>query len=219
MEKDDLLAAPSEEREASDGNVGVLPLYAVFLLSGAAALIYQVAWQRALFTLFGIDIASVTIVVTAFMLGLGLGSLLGGELSRRAPNSALIIFAIFELGIGAFGFFSFSIFDLVGEVTLGASHFTTGLVSFFLVLFPTLLMGGTLPLLVAHRVQRSRNVGKAVSSLYFANTMGAALGAFATGGFLLGAFGLVLTVKLTAGLNLILALAVYLLHRKEAVAS
>jgi len=55
----------------------------LFFLSGFPALIYQLTWQRSLFRIFGVNIESVTIVVTAFMLGLGLGSLLGGSLPRR----------------------------------------------------------------------------------------------------------------------------------------
>ena len=47
-------------------------LYLVFLVSGFAALLYQVVWQRALYAIYGINIESVTMVVTAFMLGLGL---------------------------------------------------------------------------------------------------------------------------------------------------
>lgn len=42
-----------------------------FLSSGAAGLIYQVAWQRILFVSFGVDLISVTIIVSAFMFGLG----------------------------------------------------------------------------------------------------------------------------------------------------
>ncbi len=58
-----------------------------FLASGFAALIYQVVWQRVLFAVFGINIEAVTVVVTAFLLGLGFGSLLGGHLSRnRSPR-------------------------------------------------------------------------------------------------------------------------------------
>ena len=53
-------------------------LCVLFFFSGFPALIYQLTWQRALFRIFGVNIESVTIVVTAFMLGLGLGSLAGG---------------------------------------------------------------------------------------------------------------------------------------------
>ena len=55
---------------------GMLLVAAIFVLSGFAALIYQVTWQRALFGIYGLNIASVTVAVTAFMLGIG--SLAGG---------------------------------------------------------------------------------------------------------------------------------------------
>ena len=56
--------------------------YLFFFVSGFPALLYQIVWERALFTLYGVNIESVTMVVTAFMVGLGLGSLLGGMVSR-----------------------------------------------------------------------------------------------------------------------------------------
>ena len=61
-------------------------LCVLFFLSGFPALIYQLTWQRALFRIFGVNIESVTIVVTAFMLGLGLGSLRAAG-SRRGAAS------------------------------------------------------------------------------------------------------------------------------------
>src|ERR1700704_2786353 len=54
-------------------------LYLLFFVSGFPALIYQIVWQRALFAIYGVNIESVTVVVSAFMLGLGLGSLAGGR--------------------------------------------------------------------------------------------------------------------------------------------
>ena len=65
---------------------GLVPL---FFLSGIAALVYQVCWQRMLFVAFGVDIESVTIIVSTFMFGLGARALLGGELADRYPRSAL----------------------------------------------------------------------------------------------------------------------------------
>ncbi len=191
-----------------------LAILVVFLLSGFAALVYQVAWQRALFRIYGIDSASVTVIVTAFMLGLGLGSLVGGELSRKAPP--LPLFAAFELGIGLFGFWSLDLFDAAGSVTLGLSHLATGLVTFGLVLVPTTLMGATLPLLVAHETRLSGNVGRSVGILYCVNTTGAALACFAAAWILLGGLGLALTTRVAAGLNVLLAAAVLLLLRAPA---
>src|SRR5713226_6299298 len=58
----------------------------LFFCSGMPALVYQIVWQRALFAIYGVNAQSVAVVVTAFMLGLGLGSLVGGRLSVRFPR-------------------------------------------------------------------------------------------------------------------------------------
>src|SRR5882672_10828056 len=148
-------------------------LCVLFFFSGFPALIYQLTWQRALFRIFGVNIESVTIVVTAFMLGLGLGSLAGGWLSKRPGIPALPLLAGIEALTGVFGFASLTIFDKVGAFTIGLSLPATAAVSLALVVVPTLLMGATLPVLVGHLVRRSGNVGKAVGTLYYVNTLGA----------------------------------------------
>src|SRR5438046_147306 len=81
-------------------------LCVLFFLSGFPALIYQLTWQRALFRIFGVNIESVTVVVTAFMLGLGLGSLLGGWISNGRRIPLLPLLALIELMTGAFGLIS-----------------------------------------------------------------------------------------------------------------
>src|SRR3984885_15858719 len=94
-------------------------LCVLFFFSGFPALIYQLTWQRALFRIFGVNIESVTIVVTAFMLGLGLGSLAGGFLSKRRGIPLLPLLAGIELATGAFGLAPLNIFDWVGEFPFG----------------------------------------------------------------------------------------------------
>ena len=74
---------------------------------------------------------------------------------------------------GAFGVVSLTIFDKVGEFTIGLSLPATAAVSLALVIVPTLLMGATLPVLVSHLVRRSGNIGSAVGLLYYVNTLGA----------------------------------------------
>ena len=197
----------------------VLWLAVVFFLSGGAALVYQIVWQRALFAIYGLDAVSVTIVVTAFMLGLGIGSLAGGALSRAYPKRVVTLFAISELGIALFGFFSLTLFAAVAGLTQGIGHLATGIVAFLLVVIPTTLMGATRPLLVAHAVTRSGNMGRSVGTLYFVNTLGAALGAFVAASVLLSALGLSSTVHAAAALNAGLGVVVFglaSLERKKA---
>src|ERR1700722_8621777 len=145
-------------------------IHILFFCSGFPALIYQIVWQRALFAIYGLNIQSVTIVVSGFMLGLGLGSLVGGALSkdRRLPPTVWV--ALAEFGTAVFGAGSLWLFGWMAEFTSGSSLFVTGLAAFSLIIVPTLLMGATLPLLLEHVVGSSQNVGSSVGGLYFANT-------------------------------------------------
>jgi len=191
----------------------------LFLASGFAALVYQLVWHRALYAIYGIDITSVTMVVTAFMLGLGCGSMLGGVLSRPGRRGLLVAFAALELGIGAFGFFSLDLFHWAGTYTLDASRLATAGVTFLLVLVPTTLMGASLPLLVAFATRRSGNVGRSVGLLYFANTLGGALGCFAAAVLMLGLPGQRASTQAAAAVNLALGVSVLLLRERLEVAA
>ena len=62
-----------------------LYLYFPFFFSGMSAIIYQLLWQRELTRLYGANIESATAVITAFMLGLGVGSLLGSLVTAQVP--------------------------------------------------------------------------------------------------------------------------------------
>jgi predicted membrane-bound spermidine synthase len=184
-------------------------LIALFFVSGVAALIYQVCWQRLLFQTFGVDIESVTIIVSTFMLGLGVGALLGGQLSDRFPDRALAMFALFELAVAVFGVFSPWLIRGVGAATVRGSLPVIAAVNFVLLLFPTMLMGATLPILVTHVMRHYRSIGVSIGLLYFANTLGAALGAALTGMLVLYYLGLAATICLAAALNLLVSAAVW----------
>jgi spermidine synthase len=148
-------------------------LCALFFFSGFPALIYQLTWQRELFRIFGVNSESVTIVVTAFMLGLGLGGLAGGWVSERRGISLLPLLAAIELTTAAFGIVSLSVFEQVGAFVVNWPLPAMAAVNLLLVIVPTLLMGATLPILVSHLVRRSGQVGNAVGLLYYVNTLGA----------------------------------------------
>ena len=184
----------------------------VFLLSGFAAILYQLVWQRSLFRLLGTSMESVTMVVTAFMLGLGLGSLAGGAVSEKSRRPLAVLFGLVELGIGGFGLVSMPLFSWLASVTSGATGIQIGLIAFVAVLVPTLFMGATLPILVAYLVRRSGNVGRSVGLLYFINTLGSAAGSLLAGLWILGALGQAGSVLLAASLNLAVAAGVLGVH-------
>jgi|GEM_PF-1889080 spermidine synthase len=186
----------------------------LFFASGFAALLYQIVWQRTLFSIYGINIESVTVIVTAFMLGLGFGSLGGGAISKRARLPVVLLFAGVEAAIGLYGLASLSLFRLVGAATLDEAPGVIALVTLLMVLVPTTLMGATLPLLVAHFTRRSQNVGDSVGELYYVNTLGAAFASILSVLFVLGHLGQAHTVQAAAALNLASALAAFWLYRR-----
>src|SRR5207249_2462081 len=69
---------------------------ALFFGSGFAALLYQIAWQRMLFGWYGVDLDSISVIVSIFMLGLGVGALAGGWLADRFQHYRIFVFSIIE---------------------------------------------------------------------------------------------------------------------------
>ncbi len=191
-------------------------LFVTFTATGFSALTLQVVWQRVLSLHAGIDLMAATTVVTAFMAGLGLGSLAGGAMADRlGGRRSLLVFALSNAAIGAFAWSSLWLFydvyrrfaaELDSAVAMFAFHF-------LLLAIPTTLMGLSLPLLARGAVAASREIAPLVGRLYAVNTLGAALGAAVAGWWLLGKFGFVTTVRIAGTLNLIAAVVVLLLWR------
>lgn len=196
------------------------PLYALFLCSGIPALLYQVVWQRSLLTMYGTDMLSVTMVVSAFMLGLGLGGLAGGWGSRQERISPLLIFAAVEIAIGIFGFGSLAVFDRIASAAVQAPLAARFVVVFLTLLVPTALMGATLPLLVRHLSRMHHSVAGSVGALSAVNTLGSALACFGAAFFSMHWLGKSGSIRVAAVLNLSiggLALLQYVVHRSRPV--
>ena len=191
------------------------PFLVVFFVAGMPALVYQVAWQRTLSLYFGVDIYSTTITVATFMLGLGIGSLLGGHLADRVRRPS-IYYAACEALLGLFGALSLTSFQLVGESLGGSSLAIVAPVSFALLLIPTTLMGMTLPLMCQSLRANDASIGEHFSKLYAVNTLGAAVGALLSAYLLIGYFGLDGTVLIAAAVNFVLSIAALTLLQRPA---
>jgi predicted membrane-bound spermidine synthase len=195
-------------------------LLLVFFFSGFAALLYQVVWQRWLVFYTGISSLSISLIVSAFMAGLGLGYLVGGNLAdRSAKNKPILYFVFAELGIGLFALLSKPIiYDFLynSGIFKVSGNAQTYLVLFGVLLFPTFLMGLSLPLLSkAFKLQSIDNQASFISKLYFVNTLGAACGAFVTGIILIRWIGFQHAVYLGASLNFICAIIAGFIYRNE----
>lgn len=202
-------------------------VFALFLLSGCAGLIYEVVWTRELIFVFGGTTYAITTILVAFMSGLGLGSYLGGRLCHRLRQPGRV-YGLLEIGIGAYALMVPVLFA-VAEPAYRAMypHLTqmpwllTGVrfcIGFLVLLLPTTCMGATLPILVHHITSLGQGSGRSVGLLYGINTFGAMLGTVAAGFWLIPAAGLTMTTRLSASLNVLVGLTAILLLRMPSVA-
>src|SRR5262249_28037316 len=161
-----------------------------FFVSGATALVYEVVWLRMLGLVFGHTVYAMTAVLAAFMAGLGLGSALFGRRAARFRNPIRTDGAL-EIRIGVSCALVPVLIWLVSFLylglsrALGLSYATFALIQFLilfaLLLVPTTLMGGTLPVLSQALARRESVIGQAVGTLYAVNTFGAVVGVFLCG--------------------------------------
>lgn len=195
-------------------------LFSCFFLSGSAALLYEVVWMRMLTQIFGSSAYAIATVLAAFMAGLALGSYVFGRLANRAKN-LLRLYGILELGIGIYGLLVPLLFRATRGIYIPlfwlydsspvTFNFLLFLLSFALLVFPTFLMGATLPVLSRFFVRSFTHLGQRVGDLYATNTFGAVLGCSLTGYYLIPALGMNRTVYTAAITNLAVALVIFLL--------
>jgi spermidine synthase len=196
-----------------------LTLFVIFSISGFSGLIYESIWTHYLKLVLGHAAHSQTLVLILFMGGMAIGAWLVSRKSETVKNP-VIAYAIIELIIGVLGLLFHQVFitsqSLLFEHILpmapdseiaGIIRWTWGAI---LILPQSILLGATFPLMSAGIVRLfPANTGSVVSTLYFSNSIGAAVGVLVSGFVLIDLVGLPGTI-LTAGLlNILLALFVW----------
>jgi len=196
----------------------------LFFLSGASSLIFETVFTRLLTYTFGNTAHAVSTVLAAFLGGLALGAyLIGRWVDRR--GASLLTYGVLELLVGVYGFFVPTLFGLLTKAYVGLYHaLHLGMAALtaarfglaaVVIMFPTLLMGGTLPVLarcVADRVEEFRPV---VDRLYAWNTLGAATGVLGSTYLLMPSRGVRGTIHLACAVNLLIFLGAAVLNRRE----
>jgi spermidine synthase len=181
----------------------------LFLASGAAGLIYQVVWTQDLVLIFGDTTLAIVTTVSAFLAGLGIGSLVGAAVGARLRR-ALAVYGLVEITVGCLALLMPLAFGVIVTVFrsayLSLSPTEVALIRFglaFLALAPvTILMGMSLPVLTRHLVREDPQVGDRIARLYGLNTLGAVVGLLASGYLLIELIGLRATTLVAVGLNL-----------------
>ncbi len=191
-----------------------------FFLSGFSALVFQVVWARKLDLVFGHTVYAVTTVLAAFMGGLALGSRLLGSVADRRKD-VLRIYALLEAGVGLYAILLPGLIDGMTPLFRWAYQLFGGSFLLFsafrfvvfalLLLPPTTLMGGTLPVLARFFARRAERFGGTVGLLYGWNTFGAVAGALAGGFLLIPALGVGRANLAAASLSVAVGLFIFLL--------
>lgn len=203
------MSGPVSLRPKAGHSVPLLVL--ATLSSGGAALIYETVWTRSFAIVLGSTVQAASVTFAAFLTGLALGAYLFGRRSaplRFTVHAYIATEVAIALSAPALGLLIHDHADALA-VLMGASSLPKPLIAFstvlLLVLVPTLLMGGTFPLVltVARRLGGPLTV---VSRIYAWNTLGAALGTVACGFFLIRLYGVQVTLSIGGSLNLLAAL-------------
>ncbi len=196
--------------------------FGLFFLSGFVSLVFQIVWMKMLVLIFGNTIWAVTTLLTAFMAGLALGSWIFGRIADQV-GSPLRLYGIIEALIGVMALFTIFIFGNLDILyrplynLFGGDNFLMGIIKFllaFLILvIPTALMGGTLPLLARQFTEKVKNAGTSIGSLYMINTFGAVAGTLVCAFLFIPAFGIKMSIVVGALINFLILLVILSLTR------
>lgn len=203
-----------------------LLLTLVFILSGAAGLIYESIWSRYLGLFVGHSAYAQVIVLVIFLGGMSLGATVASKRSERVAEP-LLWYAIVELVVGllglvfhdVFGAVSAFAYDSIFPVLAGGPMLVVvkWTIAALLILPQSVLLGATFPLMSAGLIRRlgrdhkdpAAASGRVIGVLYFANSIGAAAGVLVAGFWLIGAVGLQGTLLTAALVNILVAVATY----------
>jgi len=198
-------------------------IYLCFFISGITGLSYEVVWGKYLKLFIGATSHAHVIVLATFMGGLALGNAFFGRLADR-QKFTLKLYAYLELGIGLFCMLFPTIFESAIKLYFSLAEpdptsIYNMVLKFFLsaltLLPPTILMGGTLPVLSKFLVRRLREAGERIGLLYFINSAGAAAGCLIAGFYLISTFGLQLSMISMASVNILIGTVFLYLKRFE----
>ena len=215
---------PSPDAAPDNNRIVSIAPFILFFISGGIALLYEVVLSRLLVLVMGNTTLATSTILAAFMAGLGLGAYTWGRIVETRPNTALRIFGLLEIGVGLIAFAFPILYQMAGgmEVALFGYSDTQHearlglrfLFSFLWLLPPTFLLGGTLPAVGRHVIRHGRQFGRNTAWLYGLNTLGAVLGAFLTGFFLVRLWGHTTTLFMAAASNVVVGSIAVLIHHR-----
>ncbi len=185
----------------------------LFLFSGMTGLLYEIIWSRMIVKVIGAAPFAISIVLTVFMGGLGLGSFIAGRYidQIKKPAQLLQLYGLLEIAIGICAFILPGLIEASQPIFSSLYNQTTDHLLLFnlyiligavvLFLLPVTLMGATLPILIRFYVAKLGHLGSRVGQLYAINTIGAAVGSLLSGFLLINIWGVSGTLRFAMLMN------------------
>jgi spermidine synthase len=193
------------------------------MLSGAAALMYEIVWIRQFSQVLGASGYAVTVILAAFMAGLGLGAWFWGKKADHCKTYQLIkIYILLEIGIGVYAIVlpfilgymeNIYVWFYVLESNILNFNIIKFVLSIFLLVVPATFIGGTLPILSRFIIRRKLKISFKISHLYAVNTIGAILGTLTAGYIFLPNLGIKATTSIAVAVNFLVAAGFWLANR------
>jgi len=198
-------------------------LLGILFLSGANGLMMEIVFRRQLLLSLGVTHYSVGTVLTVFMAGLALGSFLFGRLADHIKYP-IKLYGLLEVGVGLSGLLLITIFSYLDPfyVKLHSVFGSAGSPNILLktipaamvLLIPTTLMGGTLPVIGKALASENQSAGSPLGLLYGINTFGGVVGVIGATFFLLGTAGASLTLAIVSIVNTLIGFVAWLVFGK-----
>ena len=189
------------------------------VVTGASGLVYEITWQKYLATLLGSHGEATAAVLAIFLGGLSLGYLLFGSLTRRLYLTAsqsgrtprlLVTYGVIEASIGLYAFAFPALFSAAQMISgwlpvddSAVAFIFDVLLAAFLIGPPSVLMGGTIPILTQALARDLNDATRFHALVYALNTLGAFVGALAAGFWLIPTLGLIGVLHTVGWLNLL----------------
>ena len=191
-----------------------------FGFSGMVALVYQIAWNRILSLLLGSSVYAFSLILTAFILGLALGTASFSRLLSRFGDP-MRVYGFTQITIGVASLLSIPLFGTIPFVNrwiyanwglqFDFIQFTNFLIIFALLFIPTFFMGAQFPLVIKLTTRKLETLGRHVGRIYACNTIGAIVGSFVAGFILIPELGLQTTLISGVFLSVLLGTAILML--------
>lgn len=199
-------------------------IYLLFFFSGFSALVYEIIWARKLSLVFGLDSYAISTIIAVYFTGLALGSFIFGKLVDRTKKSPLYIYGLLEVGVGAYAALTPWLFKAIQaiqaslwlqfEPSFGQFSMISLVLSVLVLIIPTTLMGGTLPVISKFFAYKEEEVGKAIGGLYSVNTLGAVIGVFASGFLLISYFGVNQSIWIASFISVLVGIVAFRLSKE-----